>query len=115
MDVIYEKCADKGSCLISSEEILAKLKHKSISIRKIDSIKKIDSILNSLSLDNYFELLPCKRNGADVFCINLLSNGYLYKRESSKRMREIFGKIFFAVVTALVTFAVGKLLFFVFN
>lgn len=109
MSVIYDKCAEKGSCLISVKEISVGLKYKGM------TDTKIVSVLNSLSLDNYFELLPCERNGEKIYCINLLTKGYAFKRESCQRSREILSRIVFASITALVTFAVGKLLIFLFR
>lgn len=108
MSVIYEKCGNKGSCLISTEEIQAHLKKHTLSDTKIKSTVK------SLELDNYYDLITCDKNGEEIFCINLLSKGYSFRRESEQQKRTILSKIFFAVVTGFITFLVGRLLFFLF-
>lgn len=108
MEVIFNKCGLNGACIISEEEIKLRLKDK-----KIDG-RKIKSTLNSLSLDKYFDLLLCDRRGEEVYCINLLTKGYSFKRESEQEKRTFVYKILLAVVTGAVTYLVGKLLFFIF-
>lgn len=108
MSVIYEKCGNKGSCLISTAEIQARLKKHTLSDTKIKATVK------SLELDNYYDLIACDKNGEEIFCINLLSKGYSFRRESEQQKRTIISKIFFAVVTGFITFLVGRLLFFLF-
>ncbi len=108
MSVIYEKCGNKGSCLISTAEIQARLKKQKLT----DS--RVKSTVKSLELDNYYDLIPCDKNGEEIFCINLLSKGYSFRRESEQQKRAVISKIFFAVVTGFITFLVGRLLFYLF-
>ncbi len=108
MAVIYEKCAYKGSCLISIEEIKLKTKQRGL------SEGKIRSVLKSLELDNYYELTRCDKCGEEFFCINLLAKGSAYKRETEQQKRAFVYKIFIAIITALITYAVGRILFLLF-
>lgn len=108
MDVVFNSCGLNGACIISEEEIKLKLKDK-----KIDG-RKIKSTLNSLSLDKYFDLLLCDRHGEEVYCINLLTKGYSFKRETEQEKRSFVYKILLAVLTGAITYIVGKLLFWMF-
>lgn len=108
MEAVYLKCGDKGCCLISVEEAKALSR-----LKKISDVK-IRAILKSLSLDNYYDLVTCDKNGEEFFCINLLVKGYRFKRESEQQKRTLIYKILLAAVTASVTFLVGRLLFYLF-
>ncbi len=108
MWVVYERCKNKGSCLISLEEIQAQIKKRGI------KENKIKSTLKSLELDSYFDLITCDKNGKEIFCINLLSKGYAFKRETEQQKRTLIYKILIAAVTGFITFFVGRLLFYLF-
>lgn len=108
MSVIYDKCGNDGSCLISVNEISVSLHRRGI------SDKKIKSTLKSLELDGYYDLIVCDKGGEEYYCINFQAKGYSYKRESEQFKRAVLSKIIFAVVTALITFFVTRLLFMIF-
>lgn len=109
MDVIILKCKSTGCCLISCEELSSFVHQQRM------NTKKVESVLRSLSLDGYFDLVPCKKSGEDLFCINLKPKGYSYKREMEQEKREAFKKIFFAVCSAVLTYLVGRVLFLIFK
>ncbi len=104
MQIIYDKCGLKGSCLISVEEIKINLKSRGV---KDGKIKKT---MNSLELDGYFDGVLCDKDGEEVYCVNLLAKGYSYKRETVQRKRNLLYKIAIAILTGVITYIVGKVL-----
>ena len=109
LQIVYEKCNNQGSCLITINQIKAQLKHKNISEQKIKSAVK------SLQLDNYYDLILCEKNGEQIYCINLLKKGYSFKRETQQNKRMVVSKIIFAIITGVITFLVGRMLIYFFN
>ena len=105
MSVVYSVCHEKGICLISPSELLAMLP-----IRKKYTEAQLENILEELALDNYFELLSSERKGEKMYVISLRANGYAYKRCSLQQKRDGAVKLFWAVVSAIVAFAVGFVL-----
>ena len=105
MNAVYSLCHEKGICLVSPTELLAMLPP-----RKKITLEKLEDVLNQLSLDQYFELLSSERKGEKMYVISLRSNGYAFKRGYVQMRRDAFGKIFWAVISAVVAFAVGVIL-----
>lgn len=109
MDVIYDKCGCDGSCLISLSQIKTAL-HKT----KI-SDNKIKSTIKSLELDDYYELIVCERDNEELYCINLHTKGYGFKREKEQFKRAILNRAILATVTAVITYLVGRILIYIFK
>ncbi|MBQ9714238.1 MAG: hypothetical protein IJV83_02835 [Clostridia bacterium] len=105
MKVIYGLCHEKGVSLISPAEIIDMLPPK-----KKYTEEQVEDILQELALDDYFELLSSERKGEKMYVISLRSNGYAFKRGYVQMRRDAFGKIFWAVISAVVAFAVGVIL-----
>ena len=105
MKVIFSLCHERGVGLISPAELLDMLPPK----RKYTE-ERVEEILNSLALDDYFELLSSERKGEKMYVISLRSNGYAFKRGYVQMRRNALFKLFWAVVSAVVAFTVGVLL-----
>ena len=105
MNAVYNLCHEKGVALISPSEILALLSHK-----KGYTEEKIEEILHELSLDDYFELLSSERKGEKMYVISLRANGYAFKRNFTQIKRDWAVKLAWAIVSAVIAFAVGLLL-----
>ncbi len=105
MDRVYTLCHDKGVCLVSPAELLSLLPEK-----KSYTEEGVEGILNELSLDGYFELLSSERKGEKMYVISLRANGYAFKRSYEQMRRDAFGKMFWAVASAVVAFIVGIVL-----
>lgn len=108
MEIIYNKCGENGNCLITVNEIGEKLKKKM-------PLKQIESIINSLELDDYFDVVFSERKGKPILCVNLHVKGISYKREMVQFKRDIYKKLIFAFISAIATFIFGRLLFFIFK
>lgn len=116
MNIIYEKCANVGSCLITVDQITKIINAKSKRFgKKLYKKDKIISAIKSLELDNYYELICCQKNDEEVYCINLKSKGYSFNREKVQEKRAVINKIIFVVLTAIITYVVGKLLIYFFQ
>ncbi len=105
MRAVYSLCREKGVCLISPTELLSLLP-----ARKNYTEEGVDGILTALSMDDYFELLSSERKGEKMYVISLRQNGYAFERYAAQARREIGGKIFWAVASAVVAFLVGFIL-----
>ena len=105
MNAVYTLCHEKGVCLLSPTEILAMLPPK-----KKYTEEQIERILSELALDDYFELLSSERKGEKMYVISLRANGYAFKRGYVRMRRDALLKIFWAVVSAVLAFAVGLVL-----
>lgn len=108
MAVIFDSCAKNGACLISINEIQIKLNNKQF------TNAKIKATLRSLELDGYFDLIECLKGEDLIYCINLQHKGYSFVRDYEQQRRALFSKIFLAIVSAAITFLVGRLLFYLF-
>ncbi|MBQ7830761.1 MAG: hypothetical protein IJ393_01660 [Clostridia bacterium] len=109
MNAIYALCHEKGVCLISPDELLDLLPAK-----KRYTEAQLEKILEELSLDNYFELLSSERKGEKMYVISLRANGFAYKRYYVQMRRDVAVKLFWAITSAVVAFAVGLFLKWIF-
>lgn len=109
MNAIYALCHEKGVCLISPAELLDLLPAK-----KRYTEAQLEKILEELSLDNYFELLSSERKGEKMYVISLRANGFAYKRYYVQMRRDVAVKLFWAITSAVVAFAVGLFLKWIF-
>lgn len=105
MRAVYSLCEKQGICLISPAELLAALPPR----KKFDEAQ-VEKILNALAIDDYFQLLFSERKGEKMYVISLHAGGYAYKRCELQRRRGWVGKITWAVVSAVIAFAVGWIL-----
>ena len=105
MRAVYSLAHEKGICLISPSEFLALLPP-----RKKYTEEQLEKILNELALDNYFELLSSERKGEKMYVISLRPNGYAYERCSVQQKRDVAVRLFWAIASAVVAFAVGLVL-----
>ena len=105
MQAVYSLCCEKGNCLVAPNELLELLP-----ARKKFTERELDGVLGELALDNYFELLLSERKGEKMYVIALRSNGYAFKRYYTQRKRDVAGRLFWAIVSAVVAFLVGCVL-----
>lgn len=105
MRAVYSLAHEKGICLLSPAELLSLLPP-----RKKYTEQEVEKILNELALDNYFELLSSERKGEKMYVISLRANGYAYERCSLQQRRDVALRLFWAIASAVVAFAVGLVL-----
>lgn len=110
MNVIYNQCKNGTSCLISLEEIYKKLPEN----RKMNT-ENISNVIDTLELDDYLEVVASDRKGEPVLCVNLHSKGLAFRREIVQLRRTVVIRLLLACMSAVATFIVGRLLFFIFN
>ena len=105
MNAVYSLCHEKGICLISPTELIDLLPP-----RKKYTEEQVEKILSALALDEYFELLSSDRKGEKMYVISLRANGYAFKRNFTQIKRDWAVKLAWAIVSAVIAFAVGLLL-----
>ena len=105
MRAVYSLAHEKGICLLSPSELISLL-----SPRKKYTEEQVEKILNELALDNYFELLSSERKGEKMYVISLRPSGYAYERCSVQQRRDVAVRLFWAIASAVVAFAVGLVL-----
>ena len=105
MRAIYAMTRENGICLISPAELISLLP-----TRKKYTEAQVEVILKELALDNYFEFLSSERKGEKMYVISLRANGYAYERCSVQQKRDVALRLFWAIASAVVAFAVGLLL-----
>ncbi len=110
LEAIACKCAGTESCLISVDEVLALSKK-----RKSFDKNKVLSLINSLELDGYFDVVFTERSGERVLCVNLTKKGLSFRREIVQDRRKIVWRVFLAVMSAIITFSLGRVLFYLFS
>ena len=72
--------------------------------------EQLEKILSALALDDYFQLLSSERKGEKMYVISLRPSGYAYKRCALQRKRGAAEKVAWAIVSAVIAFAVGWVL-----
>ncbi len=105
LKAIINKCGQKQTCLASKQDILCRMPPRSGV-----SEKKLDKIIEGLEVDGYIDVILSDRHGEIVYCITLLARAKGYKRESVQSVRYVVYRVVLAVVSAFITFAVGRVL-----
>jgi len=102
MLLLYDRCANKESVLISPNQIIISLLPKYQL-----SIKELDKIINNLILDGYIDVINSDNKGNPIYCVSLKMKGIAFKRElvnQTKNNRYLLVRtIILAVVSVIVT------------
>ena len=72
--------------------------------------EKLEKILKALELDDYFEMISSDRKGEKMYVITLHPNGFAFKRSSVQMRRDLFFKVSWTILSAILAFLVGLLM-----
>ncbi|MBQ8374194.1 MAG: hypothetical protein IJX98_01300 [Clostridia bacterium] len=109
MKRVYALCKDGGVCLITPAELLASLPR-----REKWTEEALEKILQDLKTDDYLELLFSERKGEKTYVLSLRAEGYAYPRHALQMRRDFAVKVIWAITSAVIAFAVGWILKFLF-
>lgn len=104
MNYIYQKSANKGTCLISPQELISSLDEIVI------SPEQLKETLNHLQLDNYLEYVISNTKGKQMYCFNLKQKGEAFLREQENIKKTNTKLIIRTVLLAILSFIVGFVL-----
>lgn len=96
MEIIFNECGEKKSCLIKQSDIL-----KKISFAKDFSLDEVLQIIKTLEVDDYFDVIETEKDGEIVYCFNLHLKGEAFEREIEHKKRAINFKIAMTVLGAV--------------
>ena len=105
MKTVYAACGKDGRCLLSEHDFLGMFQKRD----KTDA-EGLEKTLKALEMDGYFDLCESERKGEKMYVVTLLGKGLAFRREAVQQKRNAYGKLFWAVVSAVATFLVGVLL-----
>ncbi len=109
LKIINDNANKQGVTLISLGAILVFLDNSKFTK---DSIKKA---LILLMQNDYLEVVFIAKNSEEYCLITLKSKGKNYKVEKESVLRQLLFKIGFAFLGAIVSFIVGRILYFIFS
>lgn len=104
MKIIYDKCSQKGTCLVSCDELI-----NSIYPTEINE-KEIQEILENLVLEEYISLIITEKNKKKTFCISLKERGEAFLREKQNKKKSWVVAITRTIILACISFVVGIIL-----
>ncbi len=105
MSAVFELSGGKERFLVSPYEILSVLP-----ARAAFDEEKLERVLRALELDGYFELVSSDRKGEKTYCIRMREAGRSYRREDTKRRRDLAVRLLLAAVCGLLSATIGLLL-----
>ena len=105
MQAVYSLCREDGRCLGAPADLL-KLWPK----KEKCTEEKLEKILKALELDDYFEMISSDRKGEKMYVITLHPNGFAFKRSSVQMRRDLFFKVSWTILSAILAFLVGLLM-----
>lgn len=98
-------CAPKRSYLISASVIAEELSKKFLL-----SIAEIDEIMDSLSKDNYLDVVISNSKKGYFYCVKLKNKGAMFKKDLQKHKKELWLLVLRTLSFTLLSFVVGLLL-----
>ncbi|MBO5888725.1 MAG: hypothetical protein J6Q58_01130 [Clostridia bacterium] len=110
LKVISDNAFSGESCLISKESIVAFVNNE-----KLVNDTNVEEILKNLYANDYIDLLLSSKKGETFYCITLLKRGKNYKEEKRAEISKVKNKILLAVIGAIVSFIVGRILIAIFT
>lgn len=109
MLLLYEKCNNKESVLVSPNQIVISLLPK----YQI-TVQELDKIINNLILDGYIDVINSDNKGKTVYCVSLKMKGVAFKRELINQAKNnrylLIRTIILAVISVTVTLILRALL-----
>lgn len=109
LKVLNDNAYKGESCIISPSTIVAFVGNE-----KVVNDKNVEEILTFLCSSDYLDMVLSDKKGEKFYCITLLKKGKNYRQEKSQEIKNIRSRIVLAVVCALVSFIVGKILLAIF-
>ena len=104
LKVIDDHCTNRDSCLLLPSAIVAFANSKRV------SEENVYEILKSLEQGGYIDLILTSGKDGDMYCITLTSKGRNFKEEYKKSLNAIKFRLLLALLSACVSFIVGKIL-----
>ena len=105
MQAVYSLCREYGRGLVAPADLLKLLPKKEKCTEE-----KLEKILKALELDDYFEMISSDRKGEKMYVITLHPNGFAFKRSSVQMRRDLFFKVSWTILSAILAFLVGLLM-----
>ncbi len=110
LKVIKDNALSNDSTLISKESIVAFIGNE-----KLVDVSSVESAVKTLYAGDYIDMLLTSKHGEEIYLITLLKKGKNYDVEKKGEIRKIKNKILLAIVGALVSFIVGRILILLFS
>lgn len=109
LKVINDHCQNRESCLISPSQIVAFVGSKKL------SLNNVYEVLKSLENGGYIDLILTTAKDGDIYCITLTNKGRSYKQEYQKNLSALKFRLLLALLSAIVSFIVGRILVLLFT
>ncbi len=109
LKIIKDNAYKGESIIISPSSIVAFVGNE-----ELVSEQNVEEILKTLSTNDYIDLLISDKKGQKFYCITLLKRGKNYEHEKKLEISAIRSRILLAVVCAIVSFLVGRILLAIF-
>jgi hypothetical protein len=110
MVILYDKCANKESALISPRQIIISL----LPAFQV-ALTQLEKVMNNLVMDGYIDVINSTNKGNQIYCVSLKMKGIAFKRDmmnAKKQTRYLLRqKILLAIVGVTVTLILRWLLF----
>ena len=110
LKVISDNAFKEESCLISKENIVA-----FVGDGNLVNDSNVEEILKYLYVNDYIDLVFSSKKDEKFYCITLLKRGKNYKEEKRAEISKVKNKILLAVIGAIVSFIVGRILIAIFT
>lgn len=105
MAAVFVLSQGKERFLVSPYELLAALPERA----GYDE-DKLERILQALELDGYFDFILSDRKGEKTYCVHMREAGRSFRRQDSRRRRDLILRLLFAAVCGLLSATIGLLL-----
>ena len=106
---LNEECGSGNSCLITLKRLaLTPSGHKKI------TEQELEKILVALEEQNFLDAVKSTRMGEEIYCVTLKLKGKHYLIENENALRAMKFRVLVAVLGAIASFIMGKLLFMLF-
>jgi hypothetical protein len=110
MLLLYEKCVNKESVLISPTQLIISL------LPKYEvTEKELDKIMNNLILDGYIDVINSDNKGNPIYCVSLKMKGISFQRDLINHKKNNQYTILKTIVLAAISTMVAIILRIIFS
>lgn len=110
LKIIKDNAQSSGSCLLSAP-IFSELLFPRFKI----SANEVEKLILSLAVKGYIEVVNTFKKQEPFYCISLTAKGKNYQAERLEEVKEVRFRLTLAIVGAVLSFLVGRILFILFT